>query len=157
MVATLVMAAAMVAVTLDVDAPVAMAMAMAMAVEVAVAVTLLAIVAVAVDAAHARTQATHKVAGSQPSHACNKRRLHASALSRLTKMPNRQAMSLQASRLPASLQAVTAVTTAVVVVVAAKVDLAAVVDVQVAEAKAVPATSARSTVVNNDTPANRAH
>ena len=126
----------------------------------AMAATLVAMAAVAVDAAHARTRATHKAAANQPNHACSKRRLRASsAHSRLTKMPNRQAMSLQASRLPASRQAATAATTAAVVAVVAAVALVVVVAADVRAAavagKAVPATSARSTVVKRLMPYER--
>ena len=135
-------AAAMVAVVAAVATAVAET---SVAMVVATAVT----VEAAVDAAHARTPATHKAAVSQPSRACSKRRLRVSAHSSLTKMPNRQAMSRQASHLPASLPAAIAVTTAVVAVaaVAALVAVAAVADVRVV-VKAALATSARSTVVN---------
>lgn len=150
MVATPAMAAAM----LVVAAAVAMAVVVtSLATAAETLVVTAAMAAVAVDAAHARTLATHKAAVNQPSHACNKRRLHASAHSHLTKMRNRQAMFPQASRPPASLQAATAVTTAAVAVAAAAALAVVVVaaDVRVAVAvavKAVPATSARSTVVN---------
>ena len=146
------LAAAMVAATLAVAA---VAVVVAVTSLATAAETLAAMVAVAV-AVHARMLATHKVAVSQPSHACNKRRLHASAHSRLTKMPNQQAMSLQASRLPASRRAATAATTAAVAAVVALVVVVVVaaVDVQAA-AKAVPVTSARSTVVNRPVPYDR--
>ena len=144
-----------------VETPVAM-VAVVAAVATAVAVTSVAMVAVtevtevtavmveaAVDAAHARTPATHKAAVSQPSHACSKLRLRVSAHRRLTKMHNRQAMSRRASHLLASLPAAIAVTTAAVAVaVVAALVVAAVADVRVV-VKVAPATSARSTVVNH--------
>jgi hypothetical protein len=138
-----------------VETPVAM-VAVVAAVATAVAETSVAMVVAtavtveaAVDVAHARTPATHKAAVSQPSRACSKRRLRVSARSSLTKMPNPQAMSRQASPLPASLPAAIAVTTAVAAAVAALVAVVVAVaaDVRVV-VKAAPATSARSTVVN---------
>ena len=142
-----------------VETPVAM-VAVVAAVATAVAVTSVAMVAVtevtevtavlveaAVDAAHARTPATHKAAVSQPSHACSKLRLRVSAHRRLTKMHNRQAMSRRASHLLASLPAAIAVTTAVVAVAAVAALVAVAADVRVV-VKAALATSARSTVVN---------
>ena len=148
------MAAVTVAVMLAVVAVVAMAVAGTSLVTAAET----RVVTVAVDAAHARTRVTHKAAANLPSHACSKRRLRASAHSHLTKMPNRQAMSPQASRLPASRQAATAVTTAAVAVVVVAALAAAVADVRevaVVAVKAVPATSARSTVVDRLMPYER--
>jgi hypothetical protein len=64
-------------------------------------------------------------------------------------MHSRQAMSLLAFRLPVSLRAATAVTTAAVAEAVVALAAAVVADVRaVVAVKAVPATSARSTVVN---------